>query len=754
MRIISLILVILWQLQLSSGGYDSSQGSVTIKRTLPKPFGGDCQKKCEDDRPKDQCEDHERPEDWKAGKFNCYDKSRSGYSCTCRKCQRHDCSIDETGYAPGKCDIATIQHRTQDLKAELIDLTYNHFANMVGVAPVVGPLFTMWMNTAKGAYGIYKNDKHSVLNGVIDDMNRQVGQLKDCMDEKIDVLEAQTNLNEMQDAWYLFDVAANYAGDDVDDLMDHIKDAWTEHLLVANSEFDDIDGQSATYFKKLLLPLQSFTQTFAQVSTNYLNNVHAYEPVLYSDAYERTTEGFRSLQAWAIAALDVISKDMDKQSHELPCENGKELAAGLAQWKDTFTVANIDPIGEYLMMIESMNDKFQSTILPGDACENVDESTKIIRVLSTEHSDTDEGKYFNFDKAEADAIIGYTDWNGKTMKTLRVYNERTGMNEDIVIWSSSEVSDNWGHGRRSDKVSASEGNWQVGDVLVYRPNSYSTCGDEYECIQGTCQSSYTPIDDSSRQCSARPTVDVLSVEHSKFGNGKYFNFDIAQMDAAMGEGNWESRAVSAYNYRTGRVVNVYMWRKDGNGDSAGDGHGRLAYGETGTLDWQIGDELAFNLDSSECGEGFYCVPSGDDEASNICQHARCNADDKLPFIDVNAINKEGSLTFGQYFRFDAASMDLDNLLGADWESKSVKVYNSRTKEVMKIRIWSAEGGHGRKDPKDASTTDDFQYGDRLIFNYGSADGCGDNLSCVPVGDDDDFACIAGLSFGDVVSLSE
>merc|ERR1712087_713837 len=106
------------------------------------------------------------------------------------------------------------------------------------------------------------------------------------------------------------------------------------------------------------------------------------------------------------------------------------------------------------------------------------------------------------------------------------------------------------------------------------------------------------------------------------------------MDAAMGEGNWVTRAVPAYNYRTGRVVDVWIWRADGNGDSVGDGHGRFAYADRGTSDWQIGDELAFNLDSSECGEGFYCVPVGNDEASQICQHARCNADNKLRFIDV------------------------------------------------------------------------------------------------------------------------
>jgi hypothetical protein len=339
-----------------SGMYnpDTSQATDTISRTL-SVLGGNCQTKCEENRPSMQSNEEML---WRDGMFNCYDNTRSGWSCTCRKCQRHECSIDETGYAVSACDIDTIQDRTQDLKTELVDLYYDHVSNIAGMVPIVGGFVTAGMTTAKGAYGIYKNDKHEVLNGVIADINRQSDQLKDCMDEKIDVLEAEINLNEMQDAWYLFDVAASYNGDDFDVLMSEIKDAWTEHLLVANSEFDNID-QSITYFKTLLLPLQAFVQTFAQVSTDYLKNVYTFEPAVYPNAYFRTIEGFESLKRWATAALDAISKDMDTKSHQIACEDGKGLAAGLEKWKIAFAVANIDPIESYIMMIEAMNGLFE-----------------------------------------------------------------------------------------------------------------------------------------------------------------------------------------------------------------------------------------------------------------------------------------------------------------------------------------------------------------------------------------------------------
>jgi len=181
------------------------------------------------------------------------------------------------------------------------------------------------------------------------------------MDEKIEVLEAKINLNQMQIAWLLFDIAAGYDGDDFEDLMRDIKDAWTEHFVVANSQFgfDDMEGQSITYFKKLLLPLQAFVRTFAQVSVDYLKNLYAFEPVLYPDAFERTIEGFGTLKTWANAALDIISKDMETKSHQIACEDGKGLAAGLEQWKIAFAVANIDPIESYIVMIEAMDGLFE-----------------------------------------------------------------------------------------------------------------------------------------------------------------------------------------------------------------------------------------------------------------------------------------------------------------------------------------------------------------------------------------------------------
>jgi hypothetical protein len=240
-------------------------------------------------------------------------------------------------------------------------MVFNFVADSAGMIPVVGSFVTLGMTTAKGAYDIYQNDEYDMLNGVIADINTQSDQLKDCMDEKIEVLEAKINLNQMQIAWLLFDIAAGYDGDDFEDLMRDIKDAWTEHFVVANSQFgfDDMEGQSITYFKKLLLPLQAFVRTFAQVSVDYLKNLYAFEPVLYPDAFGRTIEGFGTLKTWANAALDIISKDMETKSHQIACEDGKGLAAGLEQWKIAFAVANIDPIESYIVMIEAMDGLFE-----------------------------------------------------------------------------------------------------------------------------------------------------------------------------------------------------------------------------------------------------------------------------------------------------------------------------------------------------------------------------------------------------------
>jgi len=353
--------------------YDPLQASRAMTRTLSLWGGGNCETTCEEPMISyngvfnftcihqqlhiEEC----APLQWRDGMFNCYDAISSGLfsrKCTCRRCQRHVCSIDETGYAVSACDVNTIQDRTQDLESELFDLAFNAVANSAGAIPVFGAFVTAGMTTTKGAYGIYQDNKFDVLNGVIADINRQAVQLKDCMDEKIDALEAKINLNEMKDAWYLFDVAAGYDGDDFDVLMGEIKVAWTEHSMVANSEFDDID-QTITYFKALLLPLQAFTQTFAQVSVDYLKNLYTFEPAVYPDAYFRTIDGFESLKRWATAALDVISKDIDTKSHQIECEDGKGLAAGLEQWKIAFAVANIDPIESYIVMIEAMNGMFE-----------------------------------------------------------------------------------------------------------------------------------------------------------------------------------------------------------------------------------------------------------------------------------------------------------------------------------------------------------------------------------------------------------
>merc|ERR1712190_38488 len=96
--------------------------------------------------------------------------------------------------------------------------------------------------------------------------------------------------------------------------------------------------------------------------------------------------------------------------------------------------------------------------------------------------------------------------------------------------------------------------------------------------------------------------------------------------------------------------------------------------------------------------------------------------------------------FGKYFVFDPASIDLDALLGEDYNTKTWRVYNARTRSVMKVRLWKE--GWGRKDPWNFITEDDWHYGDRMVLDLGASETCGSELYCLPVGDDEDFACKA------------
>jgi len=81
-----------------------------------------------------------------------------------------------------------------------------------------------------------------------------------------------------------------------------------------------------------------------------------------------------------------------------------------------------------------------------------------VDVLSVDHGSGGEGKYFNFDKEELDAILGRTDWSGER---LAVSNGK-----QVVVWRNANgASKGDAHGRWDEK--AKENQWSIGDKVKF-----------------------------------------------------------------------------------------------------------------------------------------------------------------------------------------------------------------------------------------------------------------------------------------------
>jgi carbonic anhydrase len=87
-----------------------------------------------------------------------------------------------------------------------------------------------------------------------------------------------------------------------------------------------------------------------------------------------------------------------------------------------------------------------------------------IEVLSVDHEDGPNGKYFNFDKSGAEVVLGHV-MDGA--EEFRVTCDRTGETNDVRVWSNANggsIGD--AHGRKTPKAAAAKGDWEVGDCLT------------------------------------------------------------------------------------------------------------------------------------------------------------------------------------------------------------------------------------------------------------------------------------------------
>jgi len=194
----------------------------------------------------------------------------------------------------------------------------------------------------------------------------------------------------------------------------------------------------------------------------------------------------------------------------------------------------------------------------------VQSSSNILTVLSTDHNDYSDGKYFNFDIAIIDDFLGRSDWNNEV---FIVFHQRTETQRRVRVWRDNNGgSVGNGHGRIDPKDASTTNDWQTDDIVELTDIS--------------------PYDTD--------TFEVQSVDHSNlFSDGRYFNFDISAIDTILGRSDWDSEIFTVYNDRTQISLNVRIWR-DNNGGSVGDGHGRREpYDDSSRSDWETGDLLTF-----------------------------------------------------------------------------------------------------------------------------------------------------------------
>eukprot|EP01084_Bolivina_argentea_P188837 324948_1 len=187
-----------------------------------------------------------------------------------------------------------------------------------------------------------------------------------------------------------------------------------------------------------------------------------------------------------------------------------------------------------------------------------------LQVLSAEHSNGQDGKYFNFLIEIIDAILDRTDWHNTN---FNIYNLRTQQISKCIVWRGPYAGGTAGvgHGRKNDGTQSTS-DWQAGDML-------SIIGINLNCYSSNC---------------------ALSVESTTLGEmiGKYFSYDKATVDGIFGGTTSWTGNYLVLNSRTMEIGKIIMWRSTATGRYDNNPNINPHHGATAG-DFQTGDQLSF-----------------------------------------------------------------------------------------------------------------------------------------------------------------
>lgn len=253
--------------------------------------------------------------------------------------------------------MSPIPQRTTDIRDNLRNVFEDLEANLAGGIPVIGPFAAAAMHFRNGIFRAVEDSENGLLNGVIDDINARHEQLKNCMNERIDLAMVEIHVNEMKRAFVLYNLAAYVPGSDGRARKEKLKDAWNQYMLTANVEFGNVD-KSATYFKEVLHPAQNFAQSFVLCATDYLIHLKALNDGTYDLIFSRTISSFEMLRTWTLAARNAILADVERTRQGFssePCRNGAAFAGQVLDWRDKFSADNMHPLNGFIDDLDEAN---------------------------------------------------------------------------------------------------------------------------------------------------------------------------------------------------------------------------------------------------------------------------------------------------------------------------------------------------------------------------------------------------------------
>merc|ERR1711972_703778 len=219
---------------------------------------------------------------------------------------------------------------------------------------------------------------------------------------------------------------------------------------------------------------------------------------------------------------------------------------GMSGWEETFYPEYIEPIEEFKEAIEKAFVTGIPEIEEGSEIKPPKKQSCSVQVLSNDHGSGIEGKYFNFDKKQLDAILGRTDWSNERLKVSN--------GKEVIVWRNPNGgSKGDAHGRWVVHPKANQ--FWVGQKVTFA------------------------------DCTA-PKYCFLTVQGKWDDEGKFFKFNKLALDAILGREDWSNERLEVGN---GKEIVAWRYPSGAHGRYASGAHGEEAKGN----DWAAGDQITF-----------------------------------------------------------------------------------------------------------------------------------------------------------------